>query len=125
MAKFHALEFECKCGCGRNDIRPEFVAKLNELGAAYGPEPLTVSSGYRCPGHNQRVSTSGPRGPHTTGQAADLLVDRKNAHRLLGLAMAMGFTGVGVKQHGGSRFLHLDTLPDAPGQPRPTVWSYP
>jgi RimJ/RimL family protein N-acetyltransferase len=39
-------------------------------------------------------------------------------------ALALGFTGMGFQQKGNSRFLHLDDLPDAPGQPRPTVWSY-
>jgi hypothetical protein len=40
------------------------------------------------------------------------------------LALAKGFTGIGVQQKGGGRFIHLDNLPNGPGQPRPTVWSY-
>jgi len=35
-----------------------------------------------------------------------------------------GITGLGVKQHGDSRFIHLDTLDSEPHRPRPTVWSY-
>lgn len=36
----------------------------------------------------------------------------------------MKFTGIGIQQKGGDRYIHLDNLPNAPGQPRPTVWSY-
>jgi zinc D-Ala-D-Ala carboxypeptidase len=40
------------------------------------------------------------------------------------LALEQGFTGIGVSQKGAIRFIHVDDLPDAPGQPRPTIWSY-
>jgi hypothetical protein len=38
-------------------------------------------------------------------------------------ALNAGFTGIGVKQTGVNRIIHLDTL-TAPDYPRPTVWSY-
>lgn len=120
---FSITEFECRCKCGRAPMDEAFLLKLDELRHQFG-KPLAVSSGYRCSSHNQRVSSTGIDGPHTTGKAADLRVDRADAHRLLGLALSHGFTGIGVQQKGGSRFLHLDTLTDGPRQPRPTVWSY-
>jgi hypothetical protein len=41
------------------------------------------------------------------------------------LAMQHGFTGIGLKQHGASRFLHLDDLPNGnPTGPRPWIWTY-
>lgn len=120
---FHLAEFECRCGCGRAEMIPAFLEKLDHLRALYG-KPLTVTSGYRCPSYNSKVSTTGPTGPHTTGRAADLAVDRGDAYKLLGLALQLGFSGIGVQQKGAGRFLHLDALTDAPGQPRPTVWSY-
>lgn len=123
LRHFHIAEFECRCKCGRAEMLPAFLEKLDELREQYG-KPLEVVSGYRCPRHNAAVSTTGLTGPHTTGKAADLRVDRGDAYRLLSLALALGFTGIGVQQKGASRFLHLDTLTDAPGQPRPTVWSY-
>ena len=122
--RFFKLEdFACKCGCGTNLIDPQFVQDLDDLRAEYGM-PLIVNSGYRCPAHNAQVSDTGDGGPHTTGRAADLAVDRGNAYRLLKLAMNRGFTGIGVQQRGGARYLHLDNLPNSPGQPRPTLWSY-
>ena len=36
----------------------------------------------------------------------------------------VGFTGIGVNQKGGARFLHLDTIESSPARPRPTIWSY-
>ncbi len=123
MSYFQPHEFECKCGCGDMTMNPGFVTRLENLRAIYG-KPLTVSSGKRCPSHNAKVSSTGRTGPHTTGYACDFAVDRGDAHKLLECAMALRFKGIGVQQKGGGRFIHVDDLPDAPGQPRPTVWSY-
>jgi len=86
---------------------------------------MPVSSGARCPKYNALVSSSGEEGPHTTGNASDFLISRAPANKLLKLALINGFTGIGIKQHGSSRFIHLDTLDNGPGCPRPTIWSYP
>src|SRR5690606_26062838 len=118
---FTMSEFACK-HCGANNIDESFVDKLDLLRARFG-RPLIVTSGYRCPEHNARVSTTGRTGPHTTGRAVDLRVDRKDSYLLLRLAFQMHFTGIGVQQKGPARFIHLDDLPDGPGQPRPTTWS--
>lgn len=101
----------------------DFMDKIEGLRVAYG-RPLRVGSAARCPGYNDRVSGTGRTGPHTTGRAIDLAVSRADAWHLLSLAMLYGFSGIGVQQKGDKRFIHLDDLPNAPGQPRPTVWSY-
>lgn len=123
MPFFHPAEFECQCKCGRSEMVPAFVADLEALRTAYG-KPLIVSSGYRCPAHNARVSSTGLDGPHTTGRAVDFAIRGADAYQLMSLAIRMGFTGVGVNQKGGGRFLHLDKLPGGASQPRPMVWSY-
>lgn len=123
---FDRNEFACRgsnCCGGQNLIEDSFIDLLDELREACG-FALPVNSGYRCSVHNQAVSTTGPNGPHTKGRAADLRVDRKRAHRVLELALPMGFTGIGLNQKGDARFIHLDDLPDAPGQPRSVIWSY-
>ncbi len=120
---FSREEFECQCGCGRADMQPEFLEKLQAVRTEVGFS-ITVSSGFRCPDHNNSVSSTGLDGPHTTGWAADLAVDRGKAHDVLSKAMAHGFTGIGVQQKGGGRFLHLDGLTEPAHAPRPTVWSY-
>jgi zinc D-Ala-D-Ala carboxypeptidase len=119
---FQVSEFNCK-HCGMSKMDHKFLADIDELRLRYG-KPLTVTSGYRCPEYNNRISSTGLAGPHTTGRAADFRVDRGNAYELVRIAMEMGFTGIGVQQKGNARFIHVDDLPNAPGQPRPTVWSY-
>lgn len=124
---FTTIEFACRgsdCCGGESRMNDAFVDKLDELRGRCG-FPLIVNSGYRCPVHNVRVSSTGPAGPHTTGRAADLRVDRGAAYKLLGIALKLGFTGIGLKQHGASRFVHLDDLEQPEHSPRPTVWSYP
>lgn len=128
MRYFTAAEFACKgAGCcgGASRMDPQFLELVDELRHRVG-FPLLVSSGYRCPVHNARVSSTGQAGPHTTGRAADFLVYGPRAFALLRRAQELGFTGVGVRQKGfrGSRFLHLDNLTAADGHPRPWVWSY-
>lgn len=120
---FSPSDFACK-HCGENKTTPETMELADELRRRCG-FPLVISSGYRCPVHNAKVSSTGATGPHTTGESFDVFVTHQKAHTVLKHAMAMGvFTGIGVQQKGSGRFLHFDTLPNAPGQPRPTVWSY-
>lgn len=123
---FTRAEFRCRgtdCCGGSNLIADDFVDMLDLLRDDCG-FPFPITSGYRCPVHNARVSSTGAAGPHTTGRAADIAVSRERAYKVLQLALQMGFTGIGVQQRGGGRFIHLDTLENGPGRPRPVVWSY-
>ncbi len=97
--------------------------------------PFILSSAVRCPAHNAVVSTTGLHGPHTpisiagsppTGHSVDVRVYGYRAAKLVSLAWKYGMTGVGLGQKGarGTRFVHIDDLPDAPGRPRPWVWTY-
>jgi uncharacterized protein YcbK (DUF882 family) len=116
---FKLSDFACACGKCTNLIDEKFVARLDDLRHRCG-FPLIVSSGYRCPAHNQAVSTTGPAGPHTTGRAADLAVDRAKARTVIQVASEMGFAGLGVNQKGEGRFVHVDDM----DRPFSTVWSY-
>jgi zinc D-Ala-D-Ala carboxypeptidase len=120
---FSRAEMQCR-HCGACHTQASFLDRLDTLRMAYG-RPMVVASGYRCPAHNQAVSRTGPDGPHTQC-AVDIRVYGAHARALLGLAVAYGFTGIGVQQAGpiASRFLHLDLCTEAPGRPRPTLWSY-
>jgi zinc D-Ala-D-Ala carboxypeptidase len=119
---FELSEFACR-HCNQNLIDHVFVTELDDLRHNLG-FPLVISSGYRCPEHNAKVSSTGRTGPHTTGRAVDIAVSHARAYDVLQAAMMMRFTGIGINQKGGSRFIHLDNLPNAPGQPRPHLWSY-
>jgi uncharacterized protein YcbK (DUF882 family) len=117
---FKIEEFTCRC-CGVADMNPVFLEWLDNLRHQAG-FPLVIASGYRCPAHNQAVSSTGPDGPHTTGRAADVRVDRGRARRLMLLAERMDppVQGLGINQKGSGRFLHLDLC----DRPEPTVWTY-
>jgi hypothetical protein len=115
---------ECHCGCGRSEIDVSFLELLEDLRAWVG-KPLMLSSAFRCPEYNSRISATGYTGPHTTGHAVDILCFSELAYDVVKGAYLVGFTGIGVKQKGNlvTRFIHLDDL-SAPDFPRPRVWTY-
>ena len=120
---FSDKELSCS-HCGENKFDQKTLDALQELREAIG-KPIKLSSAYRCPEHNDKVSGSGKSGPHTTGCAIDILCSGKAAHEILTFAMIRSsiWKGIGVSQKGEhkSRFLHLDTLET---DMRPWVWSY-
>lgn len=134
---FSVAELACRCGaCTYTGMDAVLLAMLEQVRAVYG-KPMVVSSAYRCPTYNQRVSTTGSYGPHTTGKAVDIAVHGAAARILLSIVanatfldeagQGHYFTGIGVNQRGphSGRFIHLDVLQldDARG-PRPWIWTY-
>ena len=122
-ANFSSKELSCSC-CGKNKMNKETVIALQALRDAIG-KPLKLTSAYRCPDHNSKVSSTGKTGPHTTGRAIDIKCSGKDAWELLSFAMIRSkvWKGIGVSQRGKheSRFIHLDTIE---AENRPWVWSY-
>lgn len=121
---FSRKELACK-HCGQMHIPMEFVQKLQRLRDVCG-FPFIINSGYRCPQYNDQVSNTGRNGPHTKG-AVDIRIYGYRAYELIKHATStVPFNGIGVSQKGAqsSRFVHIDDLPEEPGQPRPWVWSY-
>lgn len=119
---FTAEEFRCKHS-GRNEMDPEFMARLQALRTEYGL-PMKITSGFRSPQHPIERRKVAP-GAHASGRACDVAVTGAAALRLVQLAVKHGFTGIGVKQHTSGKFIHLDDLPAGRGFVRPTIWSYP
>lgn len=109
--------------CGEIKMHIPTLIRLQNVRDITGP--LIVNSGYRCPEYNNAISSTGLNGPHTTGQAFDLKVSGDITHVILA-AIQQGFTGIGLKQHGGysGRFMHVDTLEPLPNRPRPHWWTY-
>ena len=105
--------------------------RLQLLRSHYG-FPLTITSGYRSSRHSVEAAKTTRPGSHVRGRAVDIACAGVDAFEILTEALAVGFSGIGVKQKGytrrGSmenRFLHLDDL--GLGEhtaPRPTIWSY-
>jgi zinc D-Ala-D-Ala carboxypeptidase len=97
-----------------------FLDRLQEIREEFG-KPMRVNSGYRCPVHDAAL---GGKGPHQTGRAVDIGISGSDALDLVELARGYGMTGIGIKQSGASRFLHMDDLEDGVSGPRPWLWSY-
>jgi len=122
----------CPC-CNFQGMDETFMKNIDRLRDDCG-FPFIVTSGYRCPRHNSRVSSTGGNGPHTTGKAIDLRVSGEKAHKLLSVVFSPQyfgypsgkpiFTGIGIQQKGpdSTRFIHLDSCQNP--YPRPWVWSY-
>lgn len=112
-------------GSGLQFMDSDFLKYLDALRHKCG-FPFVITSGYRSPEYNARVSSTGLKGAHTTGKAADIAVSRQNAYKLLEMAFQIEcFTGIGIKQKGEDRFIHLDILTEEDGfSLRPTIWSY-
>lgn len=114
-------EFRCT-HTGQLSMSAHFMERLQALRTEYG-KPMIVSSGYRHATHPIEAGKDEP-GPHNTGRACDVAVMGGEALELTALAVKHGFTGVGVNQKGGGRFLHLDDLPHSTNRPRPWMWGY-
>ena len=119
---FSKEEFDCK-HTGKNEMKHSFMAKLQALRTAYD-RPLRVTSGFRDYTHPVEAKKPKKNGAHPTGLACDIAIDRKEAYKVLKIALELGFTGIGFQQKGSGRFIHLDTIEDNGLQPRPSIWSY-
>ena len=124
MSKWkYFTEDELKCShTGKCEMDDEFMMKLTELRQAVD-KPFIITSAYRDPTHPIEAAKKTP-GAHTTGKAVDILLRGTDAYRTFILAAAFGMTGIGVKQHGETRFIHVDCLENTDERPRPWVWSY-
>jgi len=125
---FKPSEFACRCGeCGSDgtEMDMNFIFALDQLRSRLD-FPIIITSGYRCPAYNEKISTTGRDGPHTTGRAADVGVFGVKAHLLVQQCSLGGWmTGIGLNQKGthSKRFIHLDDLA-LPDHPRPNIWTY-
>lgn len=104
MKYFKREEFNCKC-CNRNEMKDDFMEMLDRARELAGV-PMVISSGYRCPKHNESVGSTSEN--HTSGRAADIFASdgfRRGAI-LRGLYLA-GFKRIGI----GKTFIHADNMP--------------
>ena len=118
---FTAAELKCS-HCNKEGMNINFMKKIEALREELG-FPFIVTSGYRCTKHPIEIEKY-TVGAHTTGRAIDVSVYGENAYKLLRGALKAGFTGIGVNQKGGARFIHIDDIEKSPERPRPWVWSY-
>ena len=118
----HFSKNELKCPhCDECDMDHDFMVMLEKLREIYGAA-IHLNSGYRCEQHNKDVGGV-LNSAHCRGKAVDIRINGEDAFYLLGIAFTVGFTGIGIKQHGKykNRFIHLDSDMN---RKRPRVWNY-
>ena len=118
MAKyFNRQEFACQY-TGKNEIKPEFIERLDELREACG-FPFIITSGYRDSTHPIEAKKT-KSGTHAQGIAADIKVTNGlQRFKIVEEAIKLGFTGIGVA----SSFIHVDIR--NPDDTTPFVmWTY-
>lgn len=110
---FRIEEFNCQ-ETGENEMKEEFIHKLDELRKACG-FPFRITSGYRSPNHSIEKRKS-KAGTHAQGIACDIAVSGgAQRYKIVSEAMRLGFTGIGVAK----TFIHVDIR-----ETTPVVWEY-
>ena len=112
-------EEELACNhCGENKCQDKMVSLLQKLRDDVN-FPIKISSGYRCPTWNESVGGH-PNSSHMEGLAIDILCSGQKALTIVEAGIRLGFTGVGISQKKGQRFVHLDVKPTTSKR----LWSY-
>ena len=107
IAEYFCLdEFQCPC-CNKVMLHPLLLQKLKGLRYKLA-KPVIITSGFRCPDYNQKVS--GVKGSyHLLGMAADIYVPEISLNTLFSVAEEIGFNGIGFYPK--RNILHLDIRP--------------
>jgi len=101
---FSVEELSCS-HCGKMEMDDAFMWKMVGLRKRVGTI-FVVTSAYRCEEYDKKF---GGKGNHQ-GHAIDFAISLAPAWKVVELAFAYGFTGLGLKQHGPfpKRYIHLD-----------------
>ena len=109
---FTSNEFDCHGSgcCSSTLINPELVKYLQKIREHFNA-PITITSGYRCLTHNNRVGgATGSR--HTKGDAADIVVKGVSPREVAKYAESIGIKGIGLYETSADGFFtHIDTRP--------------
>lgn len=112
---FKIEEFACSC-CGKNEIDPQFVKKLDDA-RRLARIPFIITSGYRCEKHNKEVGGS-PNSSHLKGIAADIkCTSSAERYKILFALDLAGFKRFGIAKD----FIHCDMDND---KPQEVIWVY-
>ena len=112
---FSRSEYACKCGCGKDDIKDELVAKV-QLVRDILNRPISINSGIRCSAHNASINAT-PSSSHIDGWAADLGYTGSRERFEVLTAAAQVFDRIGIAK----TFIHVDV--DA-NKSAGVVWLY-
>ena len=101
-------ELECKCGCGRKNVSPRAISKLQKMRDIVG-SAFTINCAARCPVHNAKVGGA-PRSQHRSTEiiqstAFDISLSGHDKQEMIKAAEEAGFGGIGINYQ---TFIHVD-----------------
>lgn len=100
---FKQSEFDCKCGCGLNNVDTELVFKLNRA-RKIARTTFFITSSCRCKEHNNKVGGSN-NSTHLDGEAFDIgCLQSEKRYKILNSLIRVGFTRIGIYKD----FIHVD-----------------
>lgn len=100
---FKKEEFDCRCGCGLNNISSELVGLLDSA-RMLCDVPFVVNSGTRCIKHNINVGGS-KTSSHLLGLACDIQAKDSNTRfKILKSLFRVGFSRILIYEN----FIHVD-----------------
>lgn len=113
---FEKSEFDCKCGCGLNNMQESHMDKIL-MARIDSNTPFVINSGSRCSAHN-KAEGGEPTSDHLTGHGTDVkaVSGRKKCIVEKALVKA-GFNRMGR----GKTFVHAG---DDPNNPPDVYWTY-
>lgn len=112
---FSRSEFACKgalCCMNSAPVSKRLVEGLQELRNIVGP--LTVTSGFRCGKHNEKIGGS-ENSKHCLAEAADVVSEKHPPFKIAHYAEMIGVFaegGIGIYDN----FVHLDCRTDGPAR---------
>lgn len=107
---FRVSEFSChgKGCCSTVKIDPKLADYVQKIRDHFG-QPVTISSGYRCPTHNKAVGGAS-KSRHVEGMAADIVVKGVAPAEVAKYAESIGIKGIGLYETPkDGYFIHIDT----------------
>ena len=112
---FKEEEFTCPC-CGKVFLNPVLIPTLDKIRKDYG-KPMIVTSGFRCPSHNQSVGGAASS-EHLIGSGADIeCISNYDRFALLSICLKHGIRRIGI----GKTFIHIGI---ALSSPQDIIWLY-
>ena len=108
---FSRSEIQCQCGCGKDDISPYLIERLQAVRNIYA-KPMEITSGVRCKAHNEAVGGV-KNSAHVRGLAVDIgCSSSKQRAQMLPILWSQ-FKRIFIGQH----FIHID-IDDSKPSPR-------
>lgn len=120
---FTVEEFTCKCGCGKNEMKKDFIDKLT-YARMVANIPFNINSGFRCKEYQAYLYkikvTKSLDSAHPDGTGADIeVISSWHRYKITNALKRAGFDRIGHSKKG--KFIHVDCYEI---KPKDIEWIY-